>query len=223
MAALRPQFKHKPTEQVMSEVNGSAVELNLGAMSLEQLVEQHNEMVATAVDFGLSAEVVAAFGSVAEGIAACERLHTSIERARERAAAPPKKERARAKSRAKKASENAVEDAAKQAGAVVAGYTEPKAKEKTVAKKTKTAKKAKSAAKRVAKKANGERKSGPRLSGDTKITWLAEGNPARKGSIFYDRVEKVRKAKTIDGLVKAGGIRADAAEVAKRGWAKLSA
>ena len=85
----------------------------------------------------------------------------------------------------------------------------------------KKAKKVKSAKKAVAKKAKTNGASKSRLSDDTTITWLAEGNPAREGSIFYDRVEKIRKAKNVGLAKKAGGSAADAAECAKRGWAKL--
>ena len=204
------------------EANGAAVTINFGELSLEDLVSHHNEMCLTAIDLGLSGITVETFASVQEGVAACERLHGAILKARERAAAPPKKQRASAKAKAKKA---AVEKIAADAGAVVAGYTEP-TKEKAVkkAKKAGTKKVAKKAAtkKVAAKKANGggTRK---RLSDDTTITWLADGNPARKDSIFYDRVEKVRKAKTVGAIKKAGGIAADATECAKRGWAKLSA
>jgi hypothetical protein len=203
------------------QANGAAVTINFGECTLEQLVANHNDMCLTAADFGLSANTVESFASVEEGIAACERLHGSIVKARERAAAPPKKQRASAKAKAKKA---AVEKIAADAGAVVAGYTEP-SKEKVV-KKAKSAKKSakKVAAKKVtAKKASNGGGTRKRLSDDTTITWLAEGNPARKDSIFYDRVEKVRKAKTVGAIKKAGGIAADATECAKRGWAKLSA
>lgn len=197
-----------------TQVNGTPVDILFGGMSLERLVEVHNEMILTAVDFGLAGNPVTEFKSVTEGIAACERLHASIQKARERAAAPPKKERARAKSKAKQA---AVAKIAADAGAVVAGYTEP-SKEKVV---KKAAKKTKSAKKAVAKKAKTNGAGKPRLPDETTITWLADGNPARAGTIFYDRVEKVRKAKTAGAITKAGGIKADAAECAKRGWCKL--
>ena len=210
-------------------VNGAVVELNLGEKTVEELVALHNEMCLTAVDFGLAAETVTSFSTLQEGVAACQRLHEAIHKAKVRAAAPPKKERRKAankeKAAAKKADKKSTADAtvaelARSSGAVVAGYTDPKiTKEKTVkkaAKKTKSAKKAKTAAKKAT---NGASRS--RLPGSTTITWIADGNPARKGSIFFDRVEKVRKAKTVEGLIKAGGTGADAAECAKRSWAKL--
>lgn len=194
------------------EVNGTPIEMKFGEMSLDDLVALHNEMCLTAKDFGLTAESVPSFENVTVAVAACERLHGQIEKARERAAAPPKKERARAKSRAKKAakttaekSTSAVEAIAKASGAVVAGYTEP-AKEKTVAKK---AKKAKSVKKAAAKKANGGAPRAGKYPLDAKVTWVAKENPARKGSIFFDRMEKVRKATTGGKLVEAilkGGI-----------------
>lgn len=202
-----------------AELNGAPVEINFGECSLEQLVESHNDMCVAAHDFGLTAEPVATFGSVQEGIAACERLHGQILKARERAAAPSKRERRRAAAEAKKATVK--ETVTTSPDAVVAGYTEPtrpktKTKEKTVAKKTKKTKSAKKA-----KAPNGARKSSARLPGDTKIVWLADGNPAREGTIFYDRVEKIRKAKTVDAALKVGGTGADARECVKRKWAKF--
>jgi hypothetical protein len=205
------------------EANGAAVTIKFGELSLEDLVAHHNEMCLTAIDLGLSGVTVETFASVQEGVAACERLHGAILKARERAAAPPKKQRASVKAKAKRAATETekVKSAAASTPGIVAGYTEP-TKEKTVAKKAKKAAGKKTAKKVAAKKSSGNG-TRTRLSGDTKITWLAEGNPARKGSIFYDRVEKVRKAKTVEGITKAGGIAADATECAKRGWAKLSA
>lgn len=185
----------------VTEANGAAVTINFGECSLEQLVENHNDMCLTAVDFGLTAEPVTSFNNVQEGIAACERLHGQILKARERAEAPPKKERTKAKSKAKKAAEKAADPYA-----IVAGFTEPKAKEKVVAKK---AKKAKSASKKVAKKANGGKPRAGKFPLDAKVTWVAKENPGRKGSIFFDRMEKVRKATTGGKLVEAilkGGI-----------------
>lgn len=185
-----------------TKVNGTPVEIKFGEHSLEQLVELHNEMCLTAKDFGLAAEPVPSFENVQVAVAACERLHGQILKARERAEAPPKKERAKAKSKAKK-------EAAKKAAdpyAIVAGFTEPKAKEKVVAKK---AKKAKSASKKVAKKANGGKPRAGKFPLDAKVTWVAKENPGRKGSIFFDRMEKVRKATTGGKLVEAilkGGV-----------------
>lgn len=192
------------------EVNGKTVEMKFGEHSLEQLTELHNEMCLTAKDFGLTAEPVPSFENVQVAVAACERLHTQIKKARERAAAPPKKERRKAAAKAKKTAEKstagAVQAIAKASGAVVAGYTEP-TKEKSVAKK---AKKAKSAVKKVAaKKANGGKPRAGKYPLDAKVTWIAKENPGRKGSIFFDRMEKVRKATTGGKLVEAilkGGI-----------------
>ena len=204
------------------DANGAAVKINFREMALDKLVETHNEMAITAHDFGLTAEPVTSFASVDEGVAACERLHTQIGKARERAAAPPKKERAKAKSAAKKAAAKAAApSAASTAGEVVAGYTEPKTKEKDTMKKTKKA--AKKIAKKAAKKSTSATRT--RLPADAKITWVADGNPARKGSIFFDRVEKVRKAhgKTVETAIKDGATGADIKYLVEvKNWAKVT-
>ena len=55
-----------------------------GTKSIADLVEDYNEMVATAVDLGIKGvEVVKTFDSVKLGTQACERLHSQIETARD--------------------------------------------------------------------------------------------------------------------------------------------
>lgn len=194
------------------KVNGATVDIKFNEKTVDQLVEIHNEMALTAHDFGLVAEPVANFGSASEGIAACERLHGQILAARERAAAPEKKRAIKSK----KAKVKKAEVEAKTESVVAAEPTTQK--ETTVAKKTKKAK----GVRKAAKAGNGARKYSAKYPLDAKITWTAEGNPARKDTIFYDRVEKIRKAKTIESALKSGGTQADARECAKREWCKIA-
>lgn len=208
------------------QANGAQI-VNWNELTLDKIVEAHNEMCLTAHDFGLTAEPVPSFNSVDEGVAACERLHVQIEKARERAA-NPKKERAKAKARAKRAAAKVeVVDVASS----VATTTDIKPKEKVMkkaksAKKVKSAKKAKPAKKVAAKKANGgaKRVSHGKVPGDAVIKWTADGVPSRKGTIWFDRATKVMKAdgKTVDKAVELGATKADIRYIAEvKGWLKL--
>jgi hypothetical protein len=195
------------------------MEKHMAKKTLEELQEQHTEMLASAHDIGLEVpeELRAEFTDEKAGVAICNALDKLIkenvaedDEGEEGAeAAPPPKAKAPRKAKAKVAAVTTVdEDEIKE--------TKVKAK-KAVAKKTtakkavaKKAKKTVAAAKKngngKAAAANGNGKGRSRFDEDAKIQWVGEEIPGREGTGRYQRIENVKKhgGKTVATYLKSG-------------------
>jgi len=158
--------------------------------TIEQLQEDHAEMLATAHDMGLDVpeELQAEFSEVAAGRAIVDNLDALIREKRGDggknvlAADDGEEHKGTAKKRPKKAKQKAPASESKPQETEVTEASKKAPTKKKVAKKTPAKKAAKKGAVGVS-----------RFSDDAKITWMGKDNPAREGTSRFDKIETVRK------------------------------
>lgn len=197
--------------------------------TLEQLQEEHSEMLATAAELGVRVpvELTTDFTSAEVGGTVCSNLDALIRKFRE---GLDQSDDVAAQKNAVAVDEAMSDDAPRPPKAAAKKKSNPKAKPKKAApparteaapakensgeeQVAKTAKKAgkpaKKAAKPAAKKAAGKpAKKAAGFPDDATIKWGAgKKNPAREGKGRHDRIEKVIKSsgKTVKAFIASGG------------------
>jgi hypothetical protein len=190
--------------------------------TLEQLQEEHSEMLATATDLGMKIpeEFTVDFATAEAGAAVCSNLDALIRQFRSGIDEQDAKKGVAAdvaesdnvtsvkspkskKTSAKKSTKAAPAEAAETSGEATVAKTAKKATAKKATKKPA----AKKAVKKAASKGNGAAR-GSRFPDEAKITWGAgKKNPAREGGGRAERIEKVIKSsgKTVKAFIAGGG------------------
>lgn len=166
-----------------------------GAKTIEELTAKHNEMVLTAVDFGLAHRTVKTFIDVKTGVLACERLHAHIEKARS------------------STKDDKAQSGQKETSDMATKKTTKSGARKAVKGKTKAA------------KTGGAKRERMTFGAKDVVTWNAsKKNPFREKSGKWKRVEAIRtnSGKSVADIKKKGARGGTIAFAVKNGLAKVA-